>query len=465
MPTQAQKMKVENFVKVKKGPFNIKKIEIDKENAILDLTTAEKGFQFKADGKTDINAEEGDNVITLKIPDKTKFLLITHPDYGQLLWNAQQKKGLRKKKRYKANLLTFDPDKKYEVKNQWVVFDINPKNAILQVDSNTIITRTGKVQMQLPVGKHQYKVTSPFYDECNGEVEVIDSLKKEVKITLMAAYSYITVRIPKDSANIYIDNIQIGKTGDREATSGHIKEGRHRLTVLKDKACFYDAFFNIGKAEKKTVNIPEKIMTPSPWKDFQQPRLVIYEPADETFVYENTQQATADNSSDSIPAKIQQPLLPIEAQVTISVADSTQEIWVDRQKMGIGKWSGTLKEGYHIVNTKKDTTSSANTFFLIKDNMPVEIKLGITETSFGTINVHGNVMEADIHINGKFIGKTPLIIQNLNAKETYSLMITKKGYKKVKKKVKPAPNSMTDVSFKLKKQKINIINIFNNIKK
>ena len=109
----AQQMRMERFSKTKKGPFNMKHIKTDKQLATLDVRTGEKGFKFLANGKEEVQAEEADGVLTLKTPDKTSFLIVTHPDYGQCSWKVPGKKGLRKKKRYEVYLLTFSPTKSY----------------------------------------------------------------------------------------------------------------------------------------------------------------------------------------------------------------------------------------------------------------------------------------------------------------------------------------------------------------
>ena len=79
----AQKIGVEGFKKVKKDLLNQTPLPVDKTQATMDFLTDEKGFTFKADGKIDVQPEEGDGKITVLTPHKTKFLLIKHPDYGQ----------------------------------------------------------------------------------------------------------------------------------------------------------------------------------------------------------------------------------------------------------------------------------------------------------------------------------------------------------------------------------------------
>ena len=92
-----QEMRIEDFKKQKKGILNFRHIVTDKKEAIIDLKTGEKGFTFLANGKTEAKAEEGEEMLSVKVPHKTTFITIKHPDYGQLTWKVPGK-SLRKKK-------------------------------------------------------------------------------------------------------------------------------------------------------------------------------------------------------------------------------------------------------------------------------------------------------------------------------------------------------------------------------
>lgn len=188
-------MNIEKFKRVKFDLLNHTLLPVDKKQATLDLKTDEKGFTFKADGITDIKAKEGDGKLTLLTPHKTKFLVIKHPDYGQITWKVPGK-GLKKKKHYQANLLTDKPGKEYKLSKQWVVFKVEPANAILQFDSTTVLLRDGTAQFNAPVGKHGYHVEAPFHEEVSDSIELSDSAKLTVPVVLQSFYSYLTVRTP-----------------------------------------------------------------------------------------------------------------------------------------------------------------------------------------------------------------------------------------------------------------------------
>ena len=67
LPCVAQKISIGQFKRVTFDLATKKMFPVDKKMATLDLKTDEKGFTFKADGKTEIAAQEGDGQITLLV--------------------------------------------------------------------------------------------------------------------------------------------------------------------------------------------------------------------------------------------------------------------------------------------------------------------------------------------------------------------------------------------------------------
>ena len=216
--SSAQEMHVNEFAKLKKGPLNMNHVVTNKQQAILDLKTSEKGFTFLADGKQAIQAEEGDGIVTLKTPDKTAFIVVKHADYGQLTWKVPLKKGLRRKKHYTALLETFSPDKEFKLQEQWVIFEIQPQDAILTIDSTRMTVQGGRKQLYLPIGKHAWLAESPFHQKEEGTIELTDEERQTVKISLQPIYSYLAVKTELEGCDIMVDGQWVGKT---QGTSGH----------------------------------------------------------------------------------------------------------------------------------------------------------------------------------------------------------------------------------------------------
>lgn len=256
LPIGAQQIAVDDFQRLKRTWLMRlfgHPAPVDKKMAILALEATEKGFTFKAQGQTDVKPEEKDGVITLKIPDKTDYLVIKHPKYGEVTWKVPNGKKLRKKKHYRAILSALDKD--HKLPWQWVTLVTSPKNVIVQIDSTTHLVRDGIVAVRLQTDKkHGYRVEAPFY-VAKTDSFMVDSVKLTLNVNLQPAYSYLTVTTPWKDGTIYIDGQPVGKA---VATSMKLQAGLHRIIVGRDSTCYYDGSFDIQPAEKKELSLTEK---------------------------------------------------------------------------------------------------------------------------------------------------------------------------------------------------------------
>ena len=434
MVAYAQEMHIEQFAKLKKGPFNMKHVVIDKQQAILDLRTGEKGFSFLADGKTEAQAEEGDGMLTLKVPNKTAFIVIKHPDYGQLTWKVPGK-GLRKKKRYQATLITLSPEKEYKLQKQWVIFEIQPPRAILTIDSTTTAIREEKNQFYLPIGKHSYSIEAPFHKEEADSFELDDQERKIIQIFLQPFYSYLTVKTAIEDCDIYVDGQKIGRG---QGTSGHLFEGTHHLTVIKGQHRYYDDDVSIGRSEKKRIELSAEELYPRVSKRHRAP---VPQPSQTAST--GTERTAADSTTS----------LVISAPVTITAADDSTGIWVDREFKGNGSWTGQLEAGFHLISTEKEGLESRSTTLWVDDATPKEINLLAPMANFGLINIHSNEIGAKVYINDKYVGTTPYVVKDLPTSRDITVRLEKDGFFQAEKKVRIIGNDLIDLKLKLTRNK------------
>lgn len=427
----AQEMRVDGFSKQKKGPLNMNHVVTNKQQAILDLKTGEKGFSFLANGKTEVAAEENDGMLTLKTPDKTSFVVIKHADYGQLTWKVPLKKGLRKKKHYVATLLTFSPEKNYQLQEQWVIFDTQPYDVILTIDSTMTTVHGGRAQFFLPIGKHTWKAESPFYMQQEGSFELTDEERLNVAISLQPVYSYLTVKTPCLDCQIYVDGQYIGQT---QATSGHLREGIHRLTLMREDHPYYEGDFSIGWKEKKTIELTMDDLRAINNKK-RGPKTG------------DRKQETEDRSLESIAISE-----AIVAPVTIKALDDSTAIWVNRELKGYGHWEGSLESGFYLISTEKDGLESRSTNLWITDSTPQNLELLAPMNNYGILNVHCNEIGAEVYINGRLAGLTPCVVKDLPADSPCMVTLVKNGYFKEEKSVQVPVNDMMDVNMKLRKR-------------
>ena len=430
-----QKMSIDGFKRLKRPVWNRSKVAVDKQKAIIDLTTTEKGFKFTANGKEAAEVAEGDGIITVKVPDKTRYLTIKHEKFGQLTWRVPVK-YLKRKKHYRATLIANDPTQTYKPQQQWVVMTIDPRDAIVTMDSTTTLVSSGQYTAYLPLGSHKWQVEAPFYESQADSFLLSDSARVSFTVKLQPAYSYATVSTPWPQGDIYIDGLYTAKGS---GTSRRLKEGHHRLSIFRYEMCIYDGSFTIGPAEKKTISLTDKDFNP----------VSIKKP-------ESTQPPHV--SADGVAAGSTTPQqfrhdAYVLAPVTLKAQDADTEIWVDRERVGRGQWSGQLSQGYHIINTVKDSIESKATALWIADTTPQQLDLSVPENSMATLNIHGNVTGADIYINNVHVGTTPAILRQLPADSHYTIILRKEGYKDAKVTVTPKGNQLTDVTIKMKQKR------------
>lgn len=423
-------MWVENFTRLKRPIWNRSKTTVDKKLALLDLMTGEKGFEFKADGQQPAETEEGDGVITVKLPDKTRFVTIKHPDYGQRTWRVPVK-HLKRKKHYRATLQTVNAEKEYQLQRQWVVFNVSPENAILRIDSTMTLLREPSATFFLPIGSHSYQVESPFYEAVKDSFLLTDTAKEVITVSLQPVYSYLTVKTPWESCDIRVDGQSVGW---KEATSKRLGTGTHRLSVFMYDTCYYDTSFDIGPSEKKVVCLTADDMHPLT--------------ADMQTIDPQLKEQSAAVSGQKTGIAVEK-----STQVTLKATDEDTEIWVDREKVGKGQWNGLLAQGYHLITTRKDGVESLPIDLWLTDDFPQEVNLDVPQTSQGMLNIYSNVVGANIYINKVYVGKTPSVIRGLSSSRVYDICLQKAGYKDSRKTVRPKSNDLVDFPIVMKKSK------------
>lgn len=413
-------MRIGDYSRVKASLLKQTKPEVDKKLAIIDLATAQKGFTFTASTAGDapayqkVAAEEGDGVITLKVPHKTRYITVKHPDFGIYTWRVPGK-YLRKKRRYRATLFAASDEKEYKLGWQWVLFDVSPSNAVLYVDSSSYLIRDGGKTLRLATGRHTYRAEAPFYEAVTDTFTLTDTAKVYLTLNLQPSYSYVTVETPWKKADIRIDGQTIGRC---TAVSGRLSEGDHKLTVYVRNALYHEESFRVGRSEKKMIEVTGRT------------------------VYNRQMK------SKEIKAAGRKADTTVYAPVTLTAADDSTEIWLNREKVGDGQWSGKLKGGYYIVTTRKSGVESEPLKFTIEDETPIELTLSVPETGEGMLNIYSNEEGAEIYVNGKYAGQTPCVVKGLPSSRQCQIVLRKQGHKEVRKKVTPRGNNLQDVYIK-----------------
>ena len=122
------------------------------------------------------------------------------------------------------------------------------------------------------------------------------------------------------------------------------------------------------------------------------------------------------------------------ATVTLTAADGA-DIYVNGKRVGSGKWTGELISGTYIFEARKlgyNTTSISQT---ITSTPAVQsYELDACTPIYGGVDIVSTPIMADITIDGKSVGRTPLQLDNLLVGE-HTVKISKQGYKEFTQKI------------------------------
>ena len=425
-PCVAQRMRVEEFGRYKKPLPGREAPATDKQHALLDLFTNEKGFRFLVDN-AEVPAAEGDGCFVLTLPHRTASLTIKHPDYGQLNWKVPGGE-LKRKKHYHAYLHTESLEKEFRQPKQWLLLSVEPQRAIVCVDSLTHLVTDGRLTLYLPLGRHACRIESPFCRALADTLELTDTGRLEKHFVLQPYYAYLTVASPLPDAQICLDGKPIG-TG--RAESGRLMPGPYRVSLVRGDTLYYDRRVQIANAERKVLALSAADLRPRPKS---------LPPADETAALPDT--TATDTTAVQLPA-----------DVHITAFDADTDIYLNREPVGRGEWSGRLMPGFYSVSSAKEGLESRTDYFWVESGKPLELNLISPLADYGMLNIACNEPSAAVYLNGVPAGLAPCVLRNLPADRSYRLRLVN-GRKTAETLVQLRGNDIVDIYLELKEQPI-----------
>ena len=347
-------------------------------------------FVFKADlGSEVVERASRNGEIWLWVSSGLKYLRIQHPDLGQFelrfLDHVNRVEALHT---YKITINSTLPVKVLEQENnlpnqQYLVFQINPKDAVLEVDEQLwTVSDDGIARKFVDFGTYHYRIQAPNYYSESGQVTVNDPKnKKTVTVSLNPNFGWIEVKgSDAQNASVYIDNAYIGKA---PCKSDALKSGEYVVRIANE---MYEPY-----SERVIVRDNETLsLTPSLIADF--------------------------------------------SRITLEV-DADAEIWVNEEKKGVRKWTGNLASGSYRIECRLVNHESSVTFKDVTNMMNGQtITLPSPKPIYGSLNIESNPDFASIFIDGNAIGETPYFTPEILI-GAHEILITKKGYADYKENV------------------------------
>ena len=279
---------------------------------------------------------------------------------------------------------------------QYVIFEVEPKWAYVVVDGNSHVPdQYGLVTLVLSNGTYDYTVSANDYYIKNGTFQV-QGAKVEKRITLKPAFGWL--KVPDSGAlsgaNVFVDGTHIGTA---PLKSNGIKSGEHQVRIMKTMYKVYEGSVVINDNEVLTF-APE--------------------------------------------------LEPDFADVTINAGEGCS-IYIDNELKGTGTWSGRLASGNHLLESRKENhRSTAITKAIYPSVSRLVFNLADPAPIMGTLNVMSTPGMAEVYVDGKLIGRTPMMHDVLVGSR--KVVIRKGGFYDFEQTISVVENKMTDIVANMK---------------
>lgn len=312
------------------------------------------------------------------MPAGTKHLKVKHPNFltKDIVFADYGINALEKKTTYDLVIvLPQNTTTEQVVTEQYLVFQVKPENAMVEVNGEMWDVDRGQSMKYMPFGTYEWKVTAKNYHPMSGSITIDNPDNKHIlNIDLKPAFGWIEVRGNEvKDATIYIDNELVGKAPFKSAA---IASGTHTITIKRPmyKALTQEVIVNDG--ETTFVN-------PSLTADF--------------------------------------------CNVTLTV-EGNAEIWINGEKKGISSWIGQLATGnYNFETRRTGHRNSQKTETITASSQPMTINLPSPTPIYGSLNVSTTPAMSQIIIDGKAVGETPMMIRQLLIGK-HEVIVRKEGY-------------------------------------
>jgi hypothetical protein len=117
------------------------------------------------------------------------------------------------------------------------------------------------------------------------------------------------------------------------------------------------------------------------------------------------------------------------AKVSVNCPTEDAELTINGEQKGVGRWEGMMIPGKYTIEASKDGCHSQVRQIDLKDNDEVAVDFTKLKTITGSLRVDYEPAGADVLLNGKKVGVTPLVIKELSVGD-YQLEIWKEYYVK-----------------------------------
>lgn len=223
--------------------------------AIIKIQTSEKGFTFDVGSLGVVKTEEKVGEIWVYVPFGVKRITLHHPTLQPITYNIPI--SVDKGRVYKMELTTDNVIiiRKQAVTQQFVVFNLTPKDAMVELDGQLLKVEDGVASKLMKFGTYNYKVQSPDYFSQTGTITVQDAKNKTVvDVVLKSSKSQVSISVA--------NNAEIWVNGEKKGTStwnGVLGAGEYLFEAKLNGHRSTSQSASIGESEKRDFTLPTPI--------------------------------------------------------------------------------------------------------------------------------------------------------------------------------------------------------------
>ena len=179
--------------------------------ALIKVVTTQAGFTFDGGALGIVKAKQTPGEIWVYIPHGAKKITIKHPQLG-VLRDYYFPCAIESARTYEMILATgmVQTIIKQERSSQYVVFQLDPTNSVVEVNGELLETVDGTAIKLLSFGTYDYRVKAPNHDQEVGKITISDPHNKHiVNVRLKSNLINVTIKADND-AEIWVNGEKKG---------------------------------------------------------------------------------------------------------------------------------------------------------------------------------------------------------------------------------------------------------------
>ena len=342
--------------------------------ALIKVVTTEKGFAWEGDGNGIVASEYKTGEYWIYIPYGSKRLTIKHSKLG-VLRNYVYPIPIKAATVYEMVLATgkvVTTVEDYVPETQWLIISGEPEKASVYIN-NEYVGET-PYQAELALGEYDYRIEYPMYNTKAGKITLSEAYgKKYLNSNLSSNYGVIRITSsPESGADVFLDGKNTGMKTPCELTE--VSSGEHNIMLKQN--------WYLPQTEKVVVSVGE--------------------------------------------SKLLNFAMKANYANVVIKTDSLSSVFVDDQFIGKGNQVKRVSNGFHTIRVNKKGHKDVTVKYKAVLGEEKHFDLN-PKPIYGRLKIISTPFDAEVVLNGKEYGTTPMNIPNIVIGE-YNLQIKKDGF-------------------------------------